>query len=129
MCLAPDLACCSTLDGGSGSAALVLGDDMARRVKNAPARTAAPNRLNIGDNLLYYGDNLHTPRRSVPAGSIPLISLDPPFKSDQDYNVLFQERDGTSSTAQVSAFEDTWRWDGWAEAEYQETVERGGQLA
>ena len=40
-----------------------------------------------------------------------LVYLDPPFKSNQDYNVLFQERDGSRSKAQIKAFEDTWRWD------------------
>ena len=69
------------------------------------------------DNTLYYGDNLDILRRYVADESVDLVYLDPPFKSEQDYNVLFEERNGTMSKAQIKAFEDTWRWDrGAAEA-------------
>jgi hypothetical protein len=37
--------------------------------------------------------------------------LDSPFKSNQDDNVLFSERDGSRASAQIKAFEDTWWWD------------------
>ena len=47
-------------------------------------------------NQLYYGDNLDILRRYIPDESIDLVYLDPPFKSNQDYNVLFAERDGAS---------------------------------
>ena len=40
--------------------------------------------------------------------SVDLVYLDPPFKSDQNYNVLFQEQDGSRSASQIHAFEDTW---------------------
>jgi hypothetical protein len=40
--------------------------------------------------------------------TVDLVYLDPPFKSDQDYNVLFQEQNGSRSQAQIKAFEDTW---------------------
>ena len=40
-------------------------------------------------NLLYYGDNLDILRRYVKDESVDLVYLDPPFKSNQDYNVLF----------------------------------------
>ena len=43
-------------------------------------------------NTLYYGDNLDILRRYVKDESVDLIYLDPPFKSNQDYNVLFAER-------------------------------------
>ncbi len=55
-----------------------------------------------------------------------LIYLDPPFNSRQDYNVLFAEKDGTRSSSQITAFEDTWEWNLDAERAYQEVVERGG---
>ncbi len=61
-------------------------------------------------NKLYYGDNLDVLQRHVPKESVDLIYLDPPFKSNQDYNVLFREHDGTKAAAQVLAFEDTWEW-------------------
>ena len=47
------------------------------------------------ENVLYYGDNLDILRRYVKDESVDLIYLDPPFKSDQNYNVLFEQQDGT----------------------------------
>ena len=64
-----------------------------------------------------------------PDESVDLIYLDPPFKSNQDYNVLFAERDGTKSEAQIKAFGDTWRWDEGAARAYQEVVEQGGAVS
>lgn len=61
-------------------------------------------------NQLFYGDNLDVLRRHVADESVDLIYLDPPFKSNQNYNVLFAERDGTRAAAQIKAFGDTWRW-------------------
>lgn len=80
-------------------------------------------------NALYYGDNLDVLRRYVADESVDLVYLDPPFKSDQNYNVLFQEQDGSRSAAQIQAFADTWRWDLAAEAAFQEVVEAGGQVS
>jgi len=48
------------------------------------------------ENKLYYGDNLDVLRRDVKDESVfDLVYLDPPFKSQQDYNVRFAEKDGT----------------------------------
>jgi site-specific DNA-methyltransferase (adenine-specific) len=47
------------------------------------------------ENLLYYGDNLEILGRYLADESVDLVYLDPPFKSDQDYNVLFAEQDGS----------------------------------
>jgi len=80
-------------------------------------------------NLLYYGDNLDVLRRHVQDASVDLVYLDPPFKSNQDYNVLFAEQDGSRAAAQIKAFEDTWRWDQAAASAYQETVEAGGPVS
>ncbi len=80
-------------------------------------------------NTLYYGDNLDVLRRYVQDESVDLIYLDPPFKSNQDYNVLFQEQNGSQSAAQIQAFEDTWHWDQAASAAYAEVVEAGGQVS
>lgn len=80
-------------------------------------------------NRLYYGDNLDVLRRYIPNESVDLVYLDPPFKSNQDYNVLFSERDGTQAAAQLHAFEDTWTWDQGAAAAYHEAVEAGGSVA
>ena len=76
------------------------------------------------ENTLYYGDNLDILRRYIKDESVDLIYLDPPFKSNQNYNVLFKERNGTQSSAQIKAFEDTWHWDRKAENTYIEIVEK-----
>jgi DNA modification methylase len=64
-------------------------------------------------NLLCYGDNLGflSDPTFLPDESVDLIYLDPPFNSQQDYNVLFKEAAGTPEAAQIKAFEDTWKWD------------------
>ena len=76
-------------------------------------------------NLLFYGNNLDVLRQHVKDETVDLVYLDPPFKSNQDYNVLFTEQNGTRSKAQIKAFEDTWRWDQGAAQAYQEIVEEG----
>lgn len=76
-------------------------------------------------NQLYYGDNLDILRRYIKDETVDLVYLDPPFKSGKDYNILFEEKIGTQSNAQIKAFEDTWRWDQIAAEAYKETVESG----
>ena len=83
----------------------------------------------MDSNSLYYGDNLDILRRYVRDESVDLIYLDPPFNSNQTYNVLFQERDGSQSASQIKAFGDTWHWDETAARSYEETVEAAGQVA
>jgi site-specific DNA-methyltransferase (adenine-specific) len=80
-------------------------------------------------NVLYYGDNLEVLRQHVRGGSVDLVYLDPPFKSNQDYNVLFAEQDGSRAAAQIKAFEDTWRWDQAAARSFEEVVEAGGKVS
>src|SRR5579863_7615805 len=81
--------------------------------------------------MLYWGDNLDIlrDRDKFPTESVELVYLDPPFKSNQDYNVLFAEQDGSRSEAQIQAFTDTWRWDVAARRAFDETVEKGGRPA
>ncbi len=83
----------------------------------------------MAENLLYYGDNLDILRRYVKDETVDLVYLDPPFKSNQDYNVLFAEQDGSRSAAQIKAFEDTWRWDQAAAEAHHAIVEAGGKVA
>lgn len=73
-------------------------------------------------NKLYLGDNLDILRNYVEDESIDLIYLDPPFNSNATYNVLFQEKSGEKSAAQITAFEDTWHWGQESEYAYQEIV-------
>jgi site-specific DNA-methyltransferase (adenine-specific) len=61
-------------------------------------------------NTLFYGDNLAILRKHVADESIDLVYLDPPFNSQQDFNVLFKEQSGESAQAQIKAFTDTWQW-------------------
>lgn len=74
-------------------------------------------------NRLYRGDNLDVLRRHVAGESIDLAYLDPPFNSGVSYRV-----DGRRGGA-ATAFADTWRWDGPAQAAYDETVAGGGDVA
>jgi DNA modification methylase len=83
----------------------------------------------LNENLLYYGDNLEVLRRHVKDETVDLVYLDPPFNSSQDYNVLFAEKNGTQSSAQITAFEDTWHWDQSAALQYAEIVEAGGKVS
>lgn len=76
-------------------------------------------------NKLYYGDNLFIMREYIPDECVDLIYLDPPFNSKATYNVLFHEKDGSDSPAQITAFEDTWHWDMAAAATYEDLVTNG----
>lgn len=80
-------------------------------------------------NTLYYGDNLDILHRYIEEESVDLIYLDPPFKSNQDYNVLFREQDGSRAASQILAFEDTWEWNQASAASYYEVVEAGGDVS
>lgn len=71
-------------------------------------------------NVLYYGDNLEILRKYIPDESVDLIYLDPPFNSQADYNILYREKTGELSHAQVRAFVDTWQWGIESEAALQE---------
>ena len=82
-------------------------------------------------NRLYFGDNLDILRNHVPDASVDLIYLDPPFNSNASYNVLFQEKTGQQSAAQITAFEDTWHWDEYvSELAYRDVVQNApGKLS
>ena len=77
-------------------------------------------------NQLYFGDNLDILRAArIPVGSVDLIYLDPPFNSNATYNVLFAEKSGEKSAAQITAFEDTWHWGEEAMAAYDDAMKLG----
>jgi len=73
-------------------------------------------------NKLYLGDNLDILREYVADESVDLIYLDPPFNSNATYNVLFKEKSGESSAAQITAFDDTWQWGTETQYAYEEIV-------
>ena len=78
-------------------------------------------------NKLYFGDNLEILRQHIADESVDLIYLDPPFNSNATYNVLFRERSGEDSAAQITAFDDTWRWSIESEFAYRDVVSNGPQ--
>jgi DNA modification methylase len=80
-------------------------------------------------NKLYYGDNLHVLREHIGDSSIDLVYLDPPFNSNRAYNVLFNEKSGEESPAQIEAFDDTWTWSYETEAQYLELLSGDAPLA
>jgi len=81
----------------------------------------------MSENVLYYGDNLPIMGQYIQDESVDLVYLDPPFNSKATYNVLYCEKDGSQSAAQIKAFEDYWHWDRTAEDSYKELVEHGPQ--
>ncbi len=73
-------------------------------------------------NTLYYGDNLKVLREHIKDESVDLIYLDPPFNSNRSYNVLFKDESGTSSDAQITAFDDSWHWGDTAQQTYEDLI-------
>lgn len=73
-------------------------------------------------NALYYGDNLQVMREHLADQSVDLVYLDPPFNSNASYNVLFREKSGEDSPAQIRAFNDTWRWTQEAERAFEQEI-------
>jgi site-specific DNA-methyltransferase (adenine-specific) len=77
-------------------------------------------------NQLYFGDNLTIlQEQHIPLNSVDLIYLDPPFNSKATYNVLFREKTGEESAAQITAFDDTWHWGAEAEGAYDDVMKHG----
>lgn len=62
----------------------------------------------VKPETLYFGDCLDVMER-WDSQQIDLIYLDPPFKSDVNYNILFG-KDTNGKSSQFLAFEDTWEW-------------------
>jgi site-specific DNA-methyltransferase (adenine-specific) len=58
--------------------------------------------------LFYCGDNLEvlSELNLVPAESVDLVYLDPPFNSQRTYNIVYKD-----SRAQTEAFKDHWSWE------------------
>ncbi|MGB7044010.1 MAG: DNA methyltransferase, partial [Methylocella sp.] len=80
-------------------------------------------------NKLYFGDNLDVLRDHIDQESVDLIYLDPPFNSQENYNVLFKERSGAGVGAQVEAFRDTWKWEDGAANAYEDVMRFNGAVA
>ncbi|MGA2670646.1 MAG: DNA methyltransferase [Dehalococcoidia bacterium] len=70
----------------------------------------------MNTNVLYYGDNLTWLRKHdyFPTDKINLIYLDPPYNSNANYNLIFNNKPELGyeeSPAQIRAFGDTWKWE------------------
>lgn len=61
-------------------------------------------------------------RESVRSESVDLVYLDPPFNSNRNFNVIFARRSSSSDTAQIQAFDDTWRWTQATEQQYVDLI-------
>lgn len=61
-------------------------------------------------NRLYYGDCL-TIMQEMSLASVDLIYLDPPFKSNRDYNAIYKDETGRPLPDQIEAFCDMWTLD------------------
>ncbi|HEY0623651.1 DNA methyltransferase [Sphingomonas sp.] len=62
-------------------------------------------------NTLFYGDNLTIMQREIGMHAVDLIYLDPPFNSNQSYNLLYRTMTGQPVPEQAEAFFDTWHLD------------------
>ena len=61
-------------------------------------------------NKLFYGDNLDILRSNkIPAESVDLCYIDPPFNSKRNYFQIYNNL-GHEDRAQSQAFIDTWEW-------------------
>jgi DNA modification methylase len=79
-----------------------------------PGRAAPifPADMSLGPgNHLLYGDNLRLMREKIPREFVDLIYLDPPFKSDQNYNLMYRNKTGRPIPESEHAFADTWEMD------------------
>ena len=79
-------------------------------------------------NRLYFGDNLDI-MRVLDSEIADLIYLDPPFKSDADYNMIFKSPSGVPPPSQITAFEDNWEWTEESAKTYSELLESGTEVA
>ena len=62
-------------------------------------------------NTLFYGDNLTIMQDKIGKDAVDLIYLDPPFKSDTNYNLMYKNLTGKPVPEQIQAFSDTWELD------------------
>ena len=82
-------------------------------------------------NQLYYGDNLEIMRNEIPDESVDLCYIDPPFNSNRNYNLIYNDNSKSSKTdtAQAQMFVDTWVWDSRTQSEYEKIcLNHGGEF-
>ena len=80
-------------------------------------------------NKLFYGDNLDVLREHIGDASVDLVYLGPPFNSNANYSILFKDKSGAASDAQIEAFEDTWHCNDRAEDAFDQVAKSGNTKA
>lgn len=75
----------------------------------------------MSDRMLLLGDNLDLLKK-LPDSSVDLVYGDPPFNSNKDYSAIFKSQAGDAPSAQIEAFEDTWKWGSDTVHAYQQAV-------
>ena len=70
-------------------------------------------------------------RERIASASVDLVYLDPPFNSNRGYNVIFACHDivALDNTAQIQAFDDTWRWTPLTDQQYHAYTPVSARLA
>ena len=78
----------------------------------------------MAKNHLYFGDNLDILKKYIPDESVDLVYLDPPFNSNRNYSVIFNRHGevDNDASAQIEAFEDTWKWTPVTESQFTQFV-------
>ena len=66
--------------------------------------------IDLMAGTFFHGDNLEVLRVWFPDECVDLIYLDPPFNSDQDFNLPFGA-DEARPVQKKRGFTDTWQWD------------------
>lgn len=77
------------------------------------------------NNKLFHGDNLQILRQFIPAQTIDLCYLDPPFHSKRDY---YQTTTEKGISLKTKAFTDTWKWNNQAVEDYNQILEKSTQI-
>ena len=79
-------------------------------------------------NKLFFGDNLRVLSEVIPAESIDLIYLDPPFNSKAIYDIrLKHDRPTGQTVSQAAVFADSWEWDRDSEVACEEIAGAGAE--
>ena len=80
--------------------------------------------LDDGKNMLFFGNNLHILKTCIPDEFVDLIYLDPPFNSNKNYSILF-EQDDVDKKVQEKVYGDTWKWDREIQKKYESLITSG----
>jgi DNA modification methylase len=90
------------------------GDRLRTHLENgapeSPEEHAETATISLMAGTFFHGDNLDVLRTWFPEEIVDLVYLDPPFNSDQDFNLPFGV-DEARPAQKKRGFTDTWMWD------------------